>query len=71
MSEPKSKATSTADSTQANDGLENFYFPDANDGIGGTVRAKNLEAAQKLAADGKFVNLTEAPATDAGEDKAE
>lgn len=70
MSEPKSKATSTP-TDQANDGLQNFYFPEANDGLGGTVRAKDRDAADKLAADGKFVNLSEAPATDAGEDKAE
>lgn len=51
--------------------LETFYYPDANDGKGGTVRAIDKEAADKLAADNKFVNTSEAPATDAGEDKAE
>ncbi len=45
-----------------------FYYPDANDGKGGTVRAVDQEAADKLAKAGKFINPTEADT--AGEDKA-
>ncbi len=70
MAEPKSKATSSTSEDQSRDGLATFYYPDAREGQGGSVRAKNKAEADKLAEAGKFVNPNEAPAEDAGEDKA-
>ena len=63
MAESKTEST-----TEKRDIRPFFYFPEANDGKGGSVRAVDQEAADKLAKAGKFINPAEAPA--AGEDEA-
>lgn len=63
MSDSKSKATAQPE-------LSTFYYPDARDGLGGSVSAATKEEADKLAKAGKFNNPSEATET-AGEDKAE
>lgn len=70
MAEPKAKASTENQDSKADDGLDVFYYPDARDGLGGTVRAANKADADKKAEAGDFVNLSEAPKA-AGEDKAE
>lgn len=71
MAEVKKQASNENQDSKADDGLLNFYYPDARDGQGGTVRAANQKDADKKAEAGEFINHSEAPATAAGEDKAE
>lgn len=70
MAEVKKQPETENKDSNADDGLLNFYFPDANEGMGGTVRAADRESADKLAKAGKFYNATNEAPADAGEDKA-
>lgn len=55
-----SKSSTPDKTTEKADNRQVFYYPDANDGKGGTVLADTKEQADKLAKDGKFVTTNEA-----------
>lgn len=58
---PEPKKSTTPDTPEATKAAATvFYYPDANDGKGGTVLADTKEQADKLAQAGKFVTTNEA-----------